>query len=589
MPYLIPRREIDFLLHKWLRLDEILALPDFAEHSIDTVNQLMDLSERLAAEEFLTHYQEADRTEPRLDGPDVRILPAARQALARYAELGLFAASFDPGLGGMGLPAIVCLASFSQFLAANASTAAYILLTNANARLIAAFGSELQIARFALPQIEGRWYGTMCLSEPEAGSGLGDITTRAVRDGEDELGTRYRLAGNKMWISGGDQDASENIVHLVLAKVPEHDGQLGAGTKGISLFIVPKVLPDGSKNDIAVAALNHKMGYRGTSNCALNFGENGGALGWLVGNEGDGLRQMFKMMNEARIAVGLGAAALAWRGYRHAAEFAQQRTQGRRAGEAGNRKVPIVEHADVRHMLLTQKAIAEGALAICLYCAMLVDRAEHDADDIESVALLDLLTPVVKTWPSEMGLVANHLAIQVHGGYGYTRDFPVEQIYRDQRLNPIHEGTTGIQGIDLVGRKIVRDDGQALKLLERRIRDTISRANNPAGLAAEAAALEVVLDQALDAVAVLRGLDVSRVTQNATAFLHGFGHLVIGWLLLDMALVVEEPQLGDFHAEGKLTSCRYFATAELPKATQWFAFAASGSTIATDSSAAIFG
>ena len=227
-----------------------------------------------------------------------------------YRDLGLFSAGFPPELGGMGLPMVLCHVSFAQFSAANPATAAYILLTLANARLLATFGTEQQIREFALPQIEGRWFGTMCLSEPQAGSGLGDIVTSAVRDGEGALGDRYRVTGNKRWISGGDQDVSENIVHLVLAKVPGPDGQLPEGTAGISLFIVPKVLPDGSRNDVTVAGLNHKMGYRGTSNCALNFGEQGGATGWLVGSEGEGLRQMFRMMNDARIAVGLGAAAL---------------------------------------------------------------------------------------------------------------------------------------------------------------------------------------------------------------------------------------------------------------------------------------
>ncbi len=589
MSYLIPRREIDFILHDWLRLDEILSLPDFGDHGVETIAQLMDLSERLAIDQFLPHYREADVHEPRLEGGIVLILPAAREALAQYRDLGLFAASFAPELGGMGLPTTVCLASFAQFLAANASTAAYILLTNANARVIAAFGTEAQIAQFALPQIEGRWFGTMCLSEPEAGSGLGDITTRAVPDGDDPLGARYRLTGNKMWISGGNQDVSENIVHLVLAKTQGPEGQLAEGTRGISLFLVPKVLPDGGANDVTVAALNHKMGYRGTSNCALNFGEAGGAIGWLVGQEGDGLRQMFQMMNEARISVGLGAAALAWRGYRHAAEYAQQRTQGRRAGEAGNRKAAIIEHADVRHMLLTQKAIAEGALAVCLYCAILFDRAQHDTSDTQSAILLDLLTPVAKTWPSEMGLVANHLAIQIHGGYGYTRDFPVEQVYRDQRLNPIHEGTTGIQGIDLVGRKIVRDEGRALQLLEHRIRDTISRSRKGGLLTDEASAIELALDQALAAACALIATGMPKATENATAFLNGFGHLVIGWLLLDQALVIGDAAKDDAFAQGKLHSCRYFARTELPKAGLWFEIAVAGSALAAACRSEIFG
>lgn len=574
MSTLIPRAEIDFQLHCWLGAES-------AEHPRETIDALMDLSERLAADAFLPHYHDADVVEPKLEGGEVRVLPAARAALDQYRDLGLFSASFAPELGGMGLPTLVCHASFAQFLAANPATAGYVLLTNGNSRLIATFGNPAQVEHFALPQIEGRWFGTMCLSEPQAGSGLGDVATRAVREGEDQLGQRYRLKGNKMWISGGDQDASENIVHLVLAKVPDAEGQLPEGTKGISLFIVPKVLPDGSRNDLAVAALNHKMGYRGTSNCALNFGEAGGATGWLVGEEGHGLRQMFMMMNEARVVIGLGAAALAWRGYRHASEYAKERTQGRHAGQNGGKPVPIIEHADVRHMLLAQKAWCEGALALCLYGAKLIDRAEGDK---EAAALLDLLTPIIKTWPSEQGLMANDLAIQVHGGYGYTRDFPVEQIYRDNRLNPIHEGTTGIQAIDLVGRKVLRDGGNAIGLLWQRIEATAARACAAPDLAGHAATLRCYREKA---GTTLAGLRSPSALDNATSVLRGLGHVVVAWLLLDMALVAHGLPDSPFRS-GKLHSLRYFFEVELPKADAWLDFAASGSDVASAAPAEIF-
>src|SRR6202011_4385915 len=225
-------------------------------------------------------------------------------------------------------------------------------------------------------------------------------------------------------ISGGDHDAAENIVHLVLAKIPREDHSLPQGSKGISLFIVPKFLHDGRRNDVVAAGLNHKMGYRGTVNCALNFGEQEGAVGWLVGKEGGGLHQMFVMMNEARMGVGLGAAALGYRGYRHALQYARERQQGRPIGTRDGAPIAIIGHADVKRMLLAQKAYVEGALALCLYCAKLID----ERDDAEAQALIGLLTPVAKTWPSEYGIAANDLAIQVHGGYGYTRDFDVEQL-----------------------------------------------------------------------------------------------------------------------------------------------------------------
>jgi alkylation response protein AidB-like acyl-CoA dehydrogenase len=431
----------------------------------------------------------------------------------------------------------------------------------------------------------------MCLSEPQAGSSLSDITTKALSDGTDAvLGPRYRLFGNKMWISGGDHDLVDNIVHLVLAKVPADDGRIAAGMAGISLFIVPKWLPAangelGERNDITVMGLNHKMGYRGTTNCLLAFGEGSrhrpggkaGAIGFRVGEVGQGLAIMFQMMNEARIAVGVGAAALACRGYHHSLAYARERAQGRPAVGRGRNtevpQVPIIMHPDVRRMLLTQKVCAEGALALVLYCARLVDEAANAAAASvarEAEALLGLLTPVAKSWPAEFGLAANDLAIQIHGGYGYTRDFDVEQIYRDNRLNPIHEGTHGIQAIDLIGRKILRDGGAALALLGERITNTIARARGGNDLANDAAALDQAWADLLDVVACLRQEPPDKALHNASVFLSAFGHVVVGWLWLDQA--VAAAAASDTMREARLRACRYFMSSELPKARQQFAF-----------------
>lgn len=559
---LLVRRDVDFLLHDWLHVE------DYADR--DTVSAVMDLSERLAADQFLTHYKLADVDGPRLDEDGVHVCPAIKPALDQYAGLGLFAAGFPEKLGGLGLPFLACAASFAYFACANLATSAYPMLTVANARLIATFGSAAQIEFFALPEIQGRWLGTMCLSEPQAGSSLADVRTRADPDGQDDLGARYRLRGNKMWISGGDQDISENIVHLVLAKVPNEAGKLPEGTEGLSLFIVPKYLADGARNDVAVAGLNHKMGYRGIPNCLLNLGEKDSAVGWIVGNPGQGLRQMFQMMNEARISVGLGAAAAGYRGFRLSVEYARDRTQGRNPGVRAGGQIPIIEHADVKRMLLAQKSYAEGALALCLYCARLVDQEKTDAD---SAALLGLLTPVAKTWPSEYGLAANDLAIQIHGGYGYTRDFDVEQLWRDNRLNPIHEGTTGIQAMDLVGRKVLRD-GSGLAVLGGRIGQAVRRAVQPA-MRDHAARLERSWGQIEEAVALLRETDTNHIFDNATPFLWAFGHVVLAWLWLDMAGTVEtltEREGADRQfAEGKLNAARFFFECELPRIDAWLA------------------
>ncbi|MCZ4291578.1 acyl-CoA dehydrogenase [Hoeflea alexandrii] len=577
---LISRNDLDFLLHDWLKID------DLADR--DLLAAFLDLSEKLAADQFLPHYRQSDIDEPELTADGVHVCAPIGPALKQYADLGFFSAGFEELHGGSGLPFIACAASFAYFAAANIATAAYPMLTVANARLITTFGSASQIETFALPQIEGRWFGTMCLSETQAGSSLADLQTRAVPDGTDELGSRFRLTGNKMWISGGDQDISENIVHLVLAKVPDAQGRLPEGTPGISLFIVPKILPDGTRNDLSVAGLNHKMGYRGTANCVLNFGEGDGAVGWIVGEPGQGLRQMFLMMNEARISVGLGAAALGYRSHRLSVQYARERSQGRPIGERGGAPVAIIEHADVKRMLLAQKSYAEGALALCLYCARLVDLETTDAD---SAALLGLLTPVTKTWSSEYGLAANDIAIQIHGGYGYTRDFQVEQLWRDNRLNPIHEGTTGIQGIDLLGRKILRD-GQALAVLEQAIRRCSEAAVHDASLGRFADELLDAWGQINAAIDCLRGCEGSSAFAHATLFLRAFGHTVVAWLWLDQALAARKlAEAGGADADfidGKLMTFQYFFETELPNVAAWLAPILSKGNAVTTARTAIF-
>ena len=572
---LLSEVDMRFQLFDWLKLEERL---EGSEFDGEMAEAYFDLSRKLSVDHFLPHYKMADVIEPRLEDGQVMVLPEIGKALAEFREAGLFGASFPEDLGGMGLPYLVTSAAYSWFAAANCSSIGYTMLTGANARLISAFGSAAQIDRFARPQIEGRWFGTMCLSEPQAGSGLGDVRTRAVLDGEDTHGQRYRLKGNKMWISGGDQDISENIVHLVLAKVPLADGRLPEGTGGISLFIVPKVLFDGNKNDIAVAGLNHKMGNRGTSNCLLNFGEQDGAIGWMVGEPGQGLRQMFMMMNEARIAVGFGAAALACRGYLLAAEYARERLQGRPAERRDGPPVAIIEHTDVRRMLLAARSYAEGAMGLCLLSAALVDRPD-DADD---VALLELLTPVTKTFASEYGPKANDLAIQIHGGYGYTRDFDVEQLYRDNRLNPIHEGTTGIQAADLLGRKILRD-GRGLKVLAERIALTCQKGAQSADLADAALALSAAFQQVETTLEAVHAMPNERQLDNAAAFQTAFGLVVVAWIWLDQALVAAELSDASPEAEklrqGKMSTCHYFFAWELPQASPLLTQIASGSDV----------
>ncbi|MGY6535475.1 MAG: acyl-CoA dehydrogenase [Pararhodobacter sp.] len=570
-PYL-DMNDLDFMLADWLDWRDLAQFPAFAEHDEGTFREVIALAEALAQDQFAPHNRESDQNEPRFENGRVVLLPAIEQALDSYREAGLMAADFVTEQGGAGLPTLVSSAVAACLSAANIATCGYVLLTRANARLIVAHGTPAQIETWAKPQLHGRHYGTMCLSEPQAGSSLGDIRTRATPDGEDDLGARYRLRGNKMWISGGEHEMGDNIVHLVLAKIAQDDGSLPAGTKGISLFAVPRILPDGRRNDVTLAGLNHKLGYRGTVNTLLNFGEGDGALGWRIGGAGQGLAIMFQMMNEARVGVGLGAAALACRGYRQSLAYARERPQGRPLGvkDPTTAPVPLIAHPDVRRMLIVQKALAEGALGLVLRCARLIDEEQAAPDEAARQSagrLLGLLTPVVKTFPSEMGLRANDLAIQIHGGYGYTRDYDVEQIWRDNRLNPIHEGTTGIQGLDLLGRKIIGDGGASLQQLVGEIRQTLTRARAQDRLIAPADSLQAALEAVLSCVERLQAFGDPRLAlQHATPFLMAFGHLVVGWVWLDKALAALAAQGRDpDYIEGKVLACQYFMEWELPR------------------------
>lgn len=561
---LLDRRDIDFILFDWLN--------GAAAADRELVSGVLDTAERIAERELLPHYKLSDVNEPYLDASgEVRIAPEIADGIRAIADAGLFSTVFEEDLGGAALPFSVYCAALAILKSGNIAAAAYLMLTVANARLITTFGSAEQIKAFAVPQIAGEMLGTMCLSEPAAGSGLGDVVTKAVFAGEDELGHRYLLSGNKMWISAGDHDASSNIVHLVLARIPDLSGRVDRNTNALSLFIVPKLLPDGQRNDVTVAGLNHKMGYRGVPNCLLNFGEGrflpdaeAGAVGWLVGAPGHGMRKMFQMMNEARIGVGIGGAALACRAYQLSLDYARQRRQGRRPGS--EEPAQIIEHPDVARMLINQKVFAEGSMALALYAADLADRAGSNP---ASRRILDLLTPVVKTWPSIWGLQACDLAIQIHGGYGYTRDFDVEQLYRDGRLNPIHEGTTGIQAIDLVGRKIVRDLGRSFFELLELVRADLQLAEHEGNLREAAAALAQRWSALDAAVRQLIEREGDLLLNGATAFLLAFGHCVTGWLWLSQALAASARGGGAATATGKVIACRHFVSSEIPRVDRW--------------------
>ncbi len=585
------RATLDFLLDDWLQVSRLTARERFADHSADTFAAVLDTCERIARDKYAPFNRLVDTEEPRFDGERVVLPRATHDAWKAYAESGMLAAAQDYAIGGMQLPYTVEAAANAFFARASVSISA-AMLTSGNANLLMAHGSALQQQVFAANEFAGLWAGTMCLSEPQAGSSLSDIATRALpEDASDPLGPRFRLQGNKMWISAGEHELTENIIHLVLAKIPGPDGKPVPGTRGISLFIVPKWLVDtagrltGERNDVVLAGLNHKCGWRGTTNTLLNFGEGrhrplgrAGAVGYLVGRAGEGLRCMFHMMNEARIGVGMAATMLGMAGYEASLDYARQRSQGRPITGAGKDPtqppVAIIEHADVKRMLLAQKAYAEGALALELYCARLVDEQHtgETAEAGEAALLLEVLTPIAKSWPSEWCLEANSLAIQVLGGYGYTRDFPVEQYWRDNRLNMIHEGTHGIQALDLLGRKVVMDGGAGLKLLAGRISATAQSAGQVAGLAEPANALAGALQRLGAATKSAWATGVpEEALANATPYLQAFGHVVLAWMWLDVALACErgETPAAQKLKPGKLASMRYFYAYELPKIDAW--------------------
>ncbi|WP_290890697.1 acyl-CoA dehydrogenase [Arenimonas sp.] len=568
------RRDLDFLLHEVEGVAALCRHPRFAGHTRETFDATLDAAAGLAMGKFANHNRASDVTEPHFVDGRVEIVPAVKEALDAYADAGFSALLADAEEGGMQLPYTVALACDAMFAAANVATAGYALLARGVANLLQAHATPAQCARYRTPILQGRFLGTMCLSEPQAGSSLGDIRTRAEPAGDGH----YRLSGAKMWISGGEHDLSENIIHLVLARLPDAP----QGVKGISLFIVPKYRVNddgtrGARNDVQLAGVNHKLGQRGIVNTFLKFGERGECFGELVGAPNQGLAQMFHMMNEARIGVGVGAIMLGSAGYRYSLQYARERKQGRHPEQKDPASPPvaIIEHADVRRMLLQQKSRVEGALGLAMHAATLVDVHGHDPDEArraDAHRLLELLTPVVKAWSADACLEANDLAIQVLGGYGYTREYPVEQCWRDNRLNPIHEGANGIQALDLLGRKAMMDGGAALKALLREIAATVAEAGTVPALAEHALALARAASLVARTTGVLgealaRG-DVRLALANASRYLRLVGHVAIAWTWLRQARVANAATPAsqadrDFYA-GKRAACRWFFVHELP-------------------------
>ena len=581
-PILNPR-DLEFMLYELFDAESLIQRPRYQDHDRHTFNEVIATGKTLAEKYFLPIRQKLDTEQPTFDGTQVHTIPELKTAYDAVVASGFSSATADYEHYGMQLPPIVANVASAYLSAAGSTALGYTALTNANANLLETHGSPELIERWVKPMREGRFAGTMAMTEPDCGSALGDLTTSAqlAADGQ------YRITGNKIFISGGDHSLTDNIVHLVLARIK------GApkGVKGISLFVVPKILVNadgslGDRNDVALAGLFHKMGGRGHTSTALSFGEKDGAIGYLVGEENKGLFYMFHMMNEARILVGTGAAVTALTGFQYSLDYAKSRPQGRLPSckDPLSPLVNIIEHADVRRMLLAQKAYAEGAYALVLYGTQLSDderTAETPEARQQAHLLLDFLTPIIKSWPSEYGPKANDLAIQVLAGHGYINEHPVEMFYRDNRLNPIHEGTTGIQSLDLLARKVPMNNLAGYIATLAVMETTIAEAQAWPRAAVHAQALQdavkVLKDTTRTLLGAMQSSPIDLVLANSVTYLELFGHVTIARLWLKQGMVAEQALEKDPHPDdvafyqGKMQALQYFYHYELPKVAQWSA------------------
>jgi len=565
-------KNLKFTLHE-IAGTEILSMGDshYKKKSIDMILQAaFDFSKK----ELHPLFEEMDKNPPEFVDGEVRVHPSVKRILGILGKDGWISAPFSERWGGSNMPSMLLHAINFIFCSANYSASIYSGLTSGAARLIDSFGKEDLKLKFIADMLSGRWQGTMALTEPEAGTSLGDLSTEAEPIGNGE----YKIRGEKIFISAGDHDCVENIVHLMLARIkgaPE-------GVKGISLFAVPKLRKNQNdqleSNDINVTQIFHKMGYRGAPITGLSIGEKNDCKGWLIGEENKGLSYMFQMMNGARLEVGMGAAAISTAAYYSALEYSKARKQGRSiSGEKSPSQISIIEHSDVKRMLLFQRAVSEGALSLVLQCGRYEDILHLLDDDKKEDyhLLLEFLTPIAKSYSAEMGILSTSMSIQCFGGYGYCEDFPVEQHFRDMRIHAIHEGTTGIQAMDLLGRKVVVKNGKALKLFGKEIKKTVDSANT--------IGLDKYGDQLLNAMKILTDTTISLgelamtmgvdgYLENATLYLEMAGYVVIGWQWLKMGIKamenlgsekIKKSDIGFY--QGKVSVMKYFFSHELSK------------------------
>ena len=581
---LLRDRDVSFLTREVFDLAALCELPGYAHHDPETFDMYIDAARQLARTRLYPLFKEMDASPPTFDGTRVRVHPRMRACYDAMVELGVLTASRPEEVGGARLPHTIVTLANLHLMAANAGAAGFALLTTGAAHLIEAFGDDSLKARFMTPMYEGRWTGTMALTEPHAGSSLAEITTRATPSGDGS----YRVRGSKIFISGGDHDLRENVVHMTLGRI---DGA-PEGIKGVSLFCIPQRRPEGDDlidNDVHTTQLIHKIGWKALPSVALGFGERDDCHGWLVGEPGQGLKYMFQMMNEARLMVGANGVATASAGYHASLDYAMTRRQGRRLdGEGGANTrgeqggALLVEHPDVRRMLLRQKSIVEGGLALLILTGRYADLAEagDEATRARAAGVLDLLTPVAKSFPAEWGFESNSLALQILGGYGYTTEYLPEAWLRDQRLNAIHEGTTGIQGLDLLGRKVMAGAGQHLRALLEELSADVAAARDLPALRGHVDALAAACAAIGSTTATLgaRGMarDAVGMLAHADDYLRALSVTLVGWMWIKQAAAALREPLDPFRA-GKVAACDYWFSAELPRVGPWLSACEQGS------------
>jgi alkylation response protein AidB-like acyl-CoA dehydrogenase len=565
MTYKIDEKDVEFNLFEWLQIGTKLPLMDaYKEHGEDLYKMIIGEGLKFAKNELDPINMSGDREGCTLENGQVKAPKGFKEAYRKFAENGFIGIDTPATYGGQGLPIMLGTVMYEFFSAANVPFAMYAGLTRGGAHMIETFCDEKLGKLFCAKMYDGTWAGTMCLTEPGAGSAVGDLKTTAkpLPDGS------YQITGNKIFISSGDHDLTENIVHTVLARV-EGDAP---GTKGISLFVVPKywVNPDGSvgeSNDVSCVNIEHKMGIKASSTCSLNFGEKGKCRGWLVGERSKGMRYMFQMMNEARLLCGVQGQSVAGTAYLNALDYARERTQG------GNSL--ILGFPDVRRNLSFCKAFAEGMRALIYYTAFQIDLAARSKDAAEKERAqnrADLLTPICKAYCSDTGFKVTELAMQVYGGYGYCDEYPAEQYMRDVKISSIYEGTNGIQALDLIGRKLAQKQGQLFRELYEEVTDFVGKNENHATLKAEMAALKGSIDTVGQVAMTFAewGMGGDQVSPmlSATPFLEMCGDTIVAWLLLDQAVLAEQKVKAgqnDAFYRNKARTARFFATHVLPR------------------------